>query len=204
MRLLFLLLSIFVFTSCSDKKVPLKGETEWQRAKNSQFKDATRSPLLEKDLRTFSGLDFYPYSEDFKIVAQLERVENSEWFNMPTTTSRMSKERLFAVLKFELEGKNVELNIYQGADYLNTPGQEDMLFLPFLDETNGDETYGGGRYIEVRIPEGDKITIDFNEAFNPYCVYNEKFSCPIVPRDNFIPVKVQAGEKKFKKESGSK
>ena len=78
-------------------------------------------------------------------------------------------------------------------------GYEDYLFLPFLDNTNGEESYGGGRYVEARIPEGDTIIIDFNKAYNPYCAYNEKYSCPIVPRQNYLPIEVKAGVKAFGK-----
>jgi uncharacterized protein (DUF1684 family) len=82
---------------------------------------------------------------------------------------------------------------------MNTEGLEDYLFLPFLDDTNGETTYGGGRYIDLRIPKGDSMEIDFNRAYNPYCVYNDKYSCPIVPRDNYIDLKVEAGLKMFEK-----
>ena len=78
-------------------------------------------------------------------------------------------------------------------------GYEDYLFLPFLDDTNGEESYGGGRYIDCRIPEGDTIEIDFNKAYNPYCAYNENYSCPIVPRENYLAIEVKAGVKVFKK-----
>ena len=78
-------------------------------------------------------------------------------------------------------------------------GYEDYLFLPFLDNTNGVTSYGGGRYIELRISKGDSIEIDFNSAYNPYCAYNEKYSCPIVPRENYLDIEVKAGVKAFKK-----
>lgn len=119
---------------------------------------------------------------------------------MKTTTSRVSEERVFGVLTFELKGKQFELNVYQGKEMMTTKGYEDYLFLPFLDDTNGDTTYGGGRYIDLRIPEGDSIEIDFNTAYNPYCVYNAKYSCPIVPRQNYVAIKVEAGVKAFKKD----
>ena len=76
---------------------------------------------------------------------------------------------------------------------------EDYLFLPFLDETNGLESYGGGRYINVRIPEGDTMIIDFNKSYNPFCAYNDKYSCPIVPRENYLKTRIEAGVKGFAK-----
>jgi hypothetical protein len=102
-------------------------------------------------------------------------------------------------LTFQIKGKSYQLNVYQGQDLIKKEGYEDYLFLPFLDDTNGEGSYGGGRYIDLRIPKGDTIVIDFNSAYNPYCAYNEKYSCPIVPRDNYIETEVKAGVKAFKK-----
>jgi uncharacterized protein (DUF1684 family) len=82
---------------------------------------------------------------------------------------------------------------------MTTEGFEDYLFLPFLDDTNGETSYAGGRYLDLRIPKNDLIILDFNETYNPYCAYNERYSCPIVPRENYIPLKIEAGIKAFKK-----
>jgi len=112
---------------------------------------------------------------------------------MKTTTERFSKERLYGVISFELQGQEFKLNVYQGEENLETEGYEDYLFLPFLDDTNGDTTYGGGRYIDLRIPEGNLMIVDFNKSYNPWCVYNEKYSCPIVPRVNYLSIEVKAG-----------
>jgi uncharacterized protein (DUF1684 family) len=73
------------------------------------------------------------------------------------------------------------------------------LFLPFLDNSNGGDSYGGGRYIDLRIPSDNELDIDFNTAYNPYCAYNEKYSCPIVPRVNYLDLEVRAGVKVFLK-----
>jgi uncharacterized protein (DUF1684 family) len=116
---------------------------------------------------------------------------------MQTTTSRLSNERVYGVLSFELQGQTFELNVYQGKDLMKEEGFTDYLFLPFLDNTNGDATYGGGRYIDLRIPLDKELEIDFNTAYNPYCAYNEKYSCPIVPRENYLDMEVRAGVKKF-------
>jgi len=185
--------------SCSQDKRPILGETDYQKEQNAKFKDATRSPLTSKDRKSFRGLDFFEYDSTFVITAELKRTPESEFFNMKTTTERLSKERIFGVLTFDIEGETYNLNIYQGEENMQTEGFENYLFLPFLDDTNGSESYGGGRYIDLRIPEGDSITIDFNRAYNPYCVYNEKFSCPIVPRINYLPLEIKAGVKIYAK-----
>ena len=90
------------------------------------------------------------------------------------------------------------MTVCQSMELLEEEGYESYLCLPFLDETNGSETYGGGRYIDLNIPEGDSLELDFNRAYNPYCVYNKKYSCPLVPRQNYLKTKVRAGVKDFK------
>jgi len=192
---LFILVSIIL--GCAQEKKPIKGETEFQRELNAEFKDATKSPLKEKDRKFFEGLDFFAFDSTFVVKAKLQRTPDSNWFDMKTTTSRVSKERIYGILSFEINDNIYQLNVYQGQDIMKKEGYKDYLFLPFIDNSNGDESYGGGRYIDLRIPEDDTIIIDFNTAFNPYCAYNEKYSCPIVPRENYLPIQVKAGVKAF-------
>jgi len=195
-----ILMALFILCalSCS-KKEKLLGDNDWQRKVNSDFKDASKSPLKKKDLKSFKSLDFFPFNSDFVVSATLERTPDSKWFNMKTTSGEVSRERIYGILRFRLKGNDFKLNVYQGEEHLQTEQFVDYLFLPFLDDTNGDSTYPGGRYIDLRIPMGDTIEIDFNKAYNPYCAYNEKFSCPIVPRENYLAIKVEAGLKDFKK-----
>ncbi len=199
MKHLLILLFLVTILSCAQEKKPVKGETEFQKELNAEYKDATTSPLKDKDRKVFEGLEFFKFDSTYVVKAKLERTPNSKWFNMKTTTSRVSKERVYGILYFELKGEQYHLNIYQGKDLMQKQGYEDYLFLPFLDETNGLESYGGGRYIDARIPEGDTMTIDFNKAYNPYCAYNDKYSCPIVPRKNYLKTRVEAGVKAFAK-----
>lgn len=198
MRISLLLLFVFIL-SCSQGKQPLIGKTDWQRELNAEFKDATTSPLKDKDRKDFKGLDFFEVDSSYVVQAKLERTPDSSWFNMKTTTERMTQERVYGILHFELHDKSYSLNVYQGKDLMEREGYEDYLFLPFLDNTNGESTYGGGRYIDLRIPKGDSITIDFNKAYNPYCAYNEKYSCPIVPRANYLNTEIKAGVRAFDK-----
>ena len=194
------LLFVFVFSvGCAQEKQLLNEETDFQKELNAEYKDATTSPLKAKDLKNFKGLDFFKFDSSFAVKASLKRTPDTEWFNMKTTTDRLSKERVFGVLSFELHGKSFELNVYQGQELMETEKYKDYLFLPFIDNTNGSSSYAGGRYIDLRIPDGDTIEIDFNSAYNPYCAYNEKYSCPIVPRVNYLDLEVEAGVKVFKK-----
>ena len=199
MRILIALLILGSFLSCGESKKQILGETPFQEKMNSEFKDASKSPLKSKDLKTFEGLDFFAYDSTFVVTARLKRTASTDWFDMKTTTDRLSKERVYGVLSFELEGKTFQLNVYQGEKLMKQEGFEDYLFLPFLDHTNGSSTYGGGRYIDLNIPEGNSLVLDFNSAYNPYCAYNEKFSCPIVPRENYVDLEIKAGVKAFVK-----
>ena len=196
--LLYAIILISTFGCAQEKKVP-KGETEWQREMNTNFKDASKSPLKSKDLKTFEGLDFFKFDSTYVITTKLERTPDSKPFKMKTTTDRLANYRQFGVITFKLEGKEHKLSIYQNLDLLDDPEYVDYLFLPFLDNTNGTLSYSGGRYVQGSIPDGDTLTIDFNKTYNPYCAYNEKYSCPIVPRSNYIDAEVRAGVKAFKK-----
>ena len=196
----FLLLFLMVFSvACAQEKQMHNEETKFQKELNAEYKDATTSPLKKKDLKKFKSLDFFKFDSTYVVKAKLKRTPDSEWFNMKTTTDRVSKERVFAIITFQLNEKTYQLNVYQGKDLMSTEDYRDYLFLPFLDDTNGTTTYGGGRYIDLSIPESDTLTIDFNTAYNPYCAYNDKYSCPIVPRENYLATEVKAGVKAYDK-----
>lgn len=184
---------------CAQEKQTIVGETEWQKKQNADFKDATKSPLKDKDRKTFKGLDFYKFDSTYVVKAKLTRTPDAKPFKMKTTTERRPDYVQYGVVTFTLKGQEYQLNIYQNLGLLDTEGYEDYLFLPFLDDTNGNGSYAGGRYTEARIPERDTIIIDFNTAYNPYCAYNEKYSCPIVPRENYLATEIKAGVKAFKK-----
>jgi len=196
------LLSLFLLIttlSCAQDKQPIYGETDWQREMNADYKDATKSPLKDKDRKGFKSLDFFKFDSIYVVTTRLIRTPDEKPFKMKTTTDRLPNYVKYGLVEFELKGKTYQLNIYQNIDLLSKPGYEDYLFLPFLDNTNGERSYGGGRYVEGRIPEGNTLIIDFNKAYNPYCAYNEKYSCPIVPRENSVDENIEAGVKAYAK-----
>ncbi len=212
MRLYFMAL-LMVITSCrqakryhdqfEDQQVvsPLiRDILDFQKAKNAELKNPETSPLPDRYRKNFEGLDFFPPDEKYIVKAFLERTPEAEPFMMPTTTDQESWEVRYGIARFSLNGNEHELEVYRSLDLTNVKRYEDYLFLPFMDLTNGEETYGGGRYLNLRIPDGDTLDIDFNRAYNPYCVYNKKFSCPLVPRQNFMKTRVRAGEKQFSME----
>ena len=116
---------------------------------------------------------------------------------MKTTTNRLPEYRKYGELKFSLEGKMLTLSVYQNLELTKKAGFEDYLFIPFTDLTNGDETYGGGRYIDFRMDQLKEklVRLDFNRAYNPYCAYSKGYSCPIPPAENLLPVAIRAGVK---------
>ena len=198
-RSLLVLFSLLLILNCESKKRYDKNLTPFQKEINEFFKDASISPLKEKDLKTFRGLDFFVFDSSYVVNAALTRTPDEKSFKMKTTTDRLPEYIKYGTVTFDLFGKSYSLNIYKNLEDINKQGYRDYLFLPFLDDTNGFESYGGGRYIDLDIPKGSNLIIDFNSAYNPYCVYDEKYSCPIVPRDNYLPLEINAGVKNFNK-----
>ena len=190
-RLLFTSYFFLAFFNCEEGKRFSTNETKFQKELNALFKDASRSPLKPKDIKTFKALSFFPVDSSFVVIAKLKRTNTSDFFEMKTSTPRLSKERVFGILSFTIKGLNYSLKVYQSESSILE--SSDYLFLPYLDATNGITTYVGGRYLDLKIPEGDNIWLDFNKSYNPYCFYNERYSCPIVPRENLLPIKVEAG-----------
>lgn len=203
MKKLFLLITVLMFISCSSQdKRPLAGETEYQRKENARFKDASKSPLKKRDLKKFKGLDFYPVDSSYIVKATLTRTPNEPIFEMATTTDRKPLYKQYGILSFTLKGKTLKLHIYQNQENLEDDKYKDYLFLPFTDDTSGDGSYGGGRYMDVFISQISKdgtVMLNFNNTYNPYCAYNDIYSCPITPRKNHIDITIKAGVKDFKK-----
>jgi len=169
----------------------------YQDTMNMEFADIKKSPLVEEDIIHFKKLDFYPTDSNYKITAKLKVTPGEFPFPMKTTTSRKPMYIKYGEVTFEFKGTTYKLNVYQNLDLIKKVEYSDELFLPFTDLTNGFDTYGGGRFMDLKIPEGDTIIIDFNKCYNPYCAYNHKYSCPIPPEDNHLEIEVKAGVKKY-------
>lgn len=175
------------------------GEIETQRQQNNDlFKDPARSPLPAEEIKEFTGLNYFPVDEKYKVKAQFTRTANGQPFNMPHTNNKTYVYVKYGELSFELDGKKCVLATYQSPELTAQPGNEKYLFIPFTDLSSGKESYGGGRYLEFSIPDAAECELDFNRAYNPYCCYNSSYSCPIPPAENDLPVAILAGEKKYK------
>ncbi len=200
MKLLLSIFTAIVFFSCARKNASYENEIKlFQYDLNREFADASKSPLTEEDIKTFKALEFFDTDENYNIEADFELTPNTPVFEMPTTTERLPLYRKYGIAHFTLNGKKMALSIYQNQQLMSDFNYKDYLFLPFNDATNGTTTYGGGRFIDLEIPkEGSKkIRIDFNKAYNPYCAYSHKYSCPIPPSENNLPVAIPVGVKAF-------
>ena len=166
---------------------------------NSEFANPETTILTPEDFRTFKELDFYPIDEKYIVNARFVRTPDEKPFLMPTTTARTPEYVKYGEAHFSIDEKEFVLSLFKNTQPYNEPGYEEYLFLPFTDLTSGDGSYGGGRYLDQRIPEGDTFVIDFNKAYNPYCAYNPKYSCPIPPKENDLLNRIEAGVKNFGK-----
>ncbi|MDI1255379.1 MAG: DUF1684 domain-containing protein [Flavobacterium sp.] len=169
----------------------------FQKKLNAEFAGDTESPLTADDKKNFKSLDFFAPDATFFVTAKFVRTPKEKIFEMPTSGTRKPKYVKYGVVLFSIDGKQFKLNVYQNIELSKQAEFKDYLFLPFTDLTSGVESYGGGRYIDMKIPKSNTISIDFNQAYNPYCAYNHKYSCPIPPQENDLEIAIKAGVKKF-------
>lgn len=141
----------------------------------------------------FKEPSYFPINADYRVNATVERIQKRNMVTLPNSDAGVETYEEFAWLKFTLNGEPQKLLVLRPAGF----GALKVLFLAFTDETSADETYGGGRYLDVEIGKSDKVVLDFNLAYNPYCAYTDQYSCALPPRENQLSVAVQAGEKNF-------
>ena len=199
MKRLFTAATLFIMSIGYAQDCSEAASKETQKKLNAEYADPKTSPLTKDDLKTFKSLDFYPVDMKYCVTAKLTRTPKEKPFNMATTKARKSLYVKYGELSFTINGKQCKLDIFQNQDLLKNDEYKDYLFLPFTDNTNGEGTYAGGRYIDLKIPKGNTIQIDFNAAYNPYCTYNHDYSCPIPPSQNFLDTDIKAGVKAYKK-----
>ena len=198
MRKAFVFLMVLQFGfGFAQSQFDLANVDKFQKELNAEYADAKTSPLLPEDLKVFKSLDFYPANEKFFVVAKFIRTENELPFEMKTSTDRKPVYVKYGEAHFIIDGQSFKLNIYRNIELSKKEQYKDYLFLPFSDLTCGNESYIGGKYIDMKIPQGDTIVIDFNTSYNPYCAYSPKYSCPKVPLENDLKIEIRAGVKKF-------
>lgn len=171
---------------------------EWRTAverhrerKDEFFAEGDRSPLAPAEREGFEGLSYYPPDPDYRFELPLDPVDDREELTVGTTADGERTYLRRGRFRFELDGEAHALTAYRESP------DADRLWVPFKDETNGETTYGGGRYLDL---EADHRTdegwiVDFNLAYNPFCLYSERYECPLVPPENHLDVRVEAGER---------
>jgi len=157
-----------------------------------------RHPIQPSQVK---NLDFFAPDHIYAIWAEFTETPGSVPFLVQTHSGKQKPFRQYGTLSFLLAGAKRTLHVYQMVDLINDTAHRDDLFIPFNDLTNYETTYGGGRYIDLSIKDikDGTILLDFNKSYNPYCAYADGFSCPIPPRENYIPTEIPAGEKMFQR-----
>ncbi len=169
---------------------------EHRKHYKKDFLREERSPLDKKGVRK---LRFFPPDESYRVTATFERTPDAEPFEMATYSGITKPYVQYGTATFTLRGQKMEIAVYQSLRLRQLPMYRDYLFIPFKDLTNGGSTYGGGRYMDIRMGDiqNGQVVIDFNKAYNPYCAYSDGYNCPVPPLENHLDMAIEAGEKDF-------
>lgn len=175
-------------------------EQEIQSYRDKQIQEMVKDEFgpLRKDQVEY--VTFYPAKQDYVVTAAVEQLFNEPTFRMPTYDGTSNEYKRYGFLNFELNGKKYKLTAYQSVALFQNVTYKNHLFVPFMDNTTGETSYEGGRYLDLSISDikDGKIKIDFNKAYNPYCAYSNGYRCPQPPKDNILNAAIEAGEKKYK------
>jgi len=162
--------------------------TEFRASKDDFFASHPQSPLTPEQKRDFQGLEYFEEDPDLELEVHVEKFSEQEPVTIQTSTGQTQTYTRYGKFKFNVDGEEAELTLFAG---------DNGFFLPFVDSLAGKETYPAGRYLEPEPLPGDRFLVDFNLAYNPYCAYNEMWSCPLTPPENRLKVPIRAGEKQF-------
>lgn len=189
--LLLLPLGLFSQKMVSKEVMDVK---KFQEDLNAEYRNPKETPLRGDNFANFKAHPFFPVDLKYRIVAEFTKTENAEPFDLPTSSGKTKAYKEYGKASFTLDGKPYTLTLYQSLDLIKQKKYRDYLFLPFRDATNGTETYGGGKYLDLTVPKGNTIILDFNKSYQPYCAYNAyDYNCPVVPEENRLPVEIRAG-----------
>jgi uncharacterized protein (DUF1684 family) len=162
---------------------------EFRKTKDDYFRRDRHAPLTAAQRRAFRGLVYYPHNPALRFELPLDRHVPDDVLRMETSTGDTQEYRRAGTIHFEVDGQAAELTIYRG--------EQGDLFLPLRDATSGKQTYGAGRYLEPMPLDATSVVVDFNYLYNPYCAYNDVWSCPLPPRENWLSIPLEAGEQRF-------
>ena len=164
-------------------------------AKEEFFETNPHSPIPEARREQFPGFDYFSVDPAYRFELDLHEYDETETFTVETSTGGKQEYLRWGEFRFEVDGSEESLQAFK------SDPDEERLWVPFRDETSGEETYGAGRYLDLE-PESHRTDdgrwlLDFNEAYNPTCAYNEAYECPLIPMDNWLDVRIEAGEKAY-------
>lgn len=195
MKQLILIATLCISTCTTAQIESYEDSIRSERVKQfAELTDTAQHILNTEEIDNLVSLDFFKINLMYKVTAKFT-LDKGKKFKMPTTTERQPEYRRYGYLDFELKGKSLRLAVYQNMELKRKKEFKNHLFLPFRDASSGNESYGGGRFLDLTIPDGNTISVDFNRCYNPYCVYSHRFSCPIPPVENTLSISIEAGEK---------
>lgn len=198
-----ILIPTLLLQSCGVDHSAYIAEIEAKRDTIDMDFKGDHSPLDSTDRPKFKGLTYFEVDPDYKVEAKVEHIDELQLVRMPTSNNKEKEFFRWAHLSFQIDGRDLVLTAFKRYDpFGKWPMTHNVLFIPFTDETTGNDSYGTGRYIEMELPaeNAKTLTIDFNTCFNPYCAYGSGWSCPVPPIENKLNIRVEAGVKKYDKE----
>lgn len=136
----------------------------------------------------FTDLSWYPIDPAFRITARFVPYEPAKLITYGNVLGDQVEEPSPGAIAFSINGVDCQLDALPRGN---------KLFFNFRDATNGDTTYGAGRFLVTDGPQDGVVIVDFNQATNPYCAYTDYATCPLPPAQNRLPVPIAAGEQKF-------
>lgn len=181
-------LVLFTFYFQSHTQQILRARKEKER----YFKTAYLSPITDKSV--FEHLNYFEPDEKYRVTAQMEIIKAQQYLSMWSSDGKKITFQKYARVTFFINNQTCTAILFKQSEI----EQSNHLFMPFRDLSNGASTYQSGRYLDVEATNNKtEIVLDFNLAYNPYCVYNYKYSCPLAPKENKLPIAILAGEKIF-------
>ncbi|TZF94239.1 DUF1684 domain-containing protein [Chryseobacterium panacisoli] len=190
---LFLLLPLWAFSQKTVSKEE-KEVQKFQKELNAEYLNPKETPLRGDNFKNFKRHPFFPFDAKYRVTAKFVKSKDTQPFELPTSSGKTKTYQEYGKATFMLDDKPYTVTLYQSLALIQQDKYKDYLFLPFRDATNEKETYGGGKYMDLKIPKGNTIVLDFNQSYHPFCAYNAyDYNCPIVPEENKLPVEIRAG-----------
>lgn len=196
-RIFIIIASFVVLVGCQATKQLSKTDQikQYQTELAESYLNPETTPLVDEEKDNFKGITFFPINEKYIVKAKFSPIKDGKIIPFPTSAKKIKHYKEYGKVEFELDGQQHQLTIYQSSPIMEE--YKESLFLPFMDDTNGVTSYGGGRYLDLSTKDlGGKsktIVIDFNQVYNPYCAYSKHYNCPIPPANNLLDVEINAG-----------